>query len=154
VTVDTVVAEHTTTAVPTPERKANTDRSDHSKIVLRGDVEKTAPAPPSDADHLVAILMVRTEIKSVSDLANKNVAIDDWQSASASSIRTAIVAAGAAEVQISEGGKTLAIDRVISGEVPAAVLTLVSPEAAETWPQMTGFKIFRIPLDSSSSAVR
>ncbi len=153
-TVDAAIAEHATTTVPTSEPKANADRSDRSNIVLHGDVEETPPAPPSDADHLVAILMVRPEIKSVSDLANKSVAIDDWQSASASTVRTAIAAAGAAEVQMSEGDKTLAIDRVISGEVPAAVLTLTSPEAAQTWPQMTGFKIFRIPLSSSGSVVR
>jgi hypothetical protein len=30
--------------------------------------------------------------------------------------------------------------------VPAAVLTLVSPEAAEGFPEIAGFKIFRIPL--------
>ena len=68
---------------------------------------------------------------SVSDLTNKNIAVDDRQSASDANLRTAIVAAGAAEVQMSES-QTMAIDRVISGEVPPAVLTLVSPEAAET----------------------
>lgn len=154
VTVATAVAEHATTVVPAPEQNANnTDRSDHSKTVLRGDAETTAPAPPNNTDHLVAILMVRPEIKSVSDLANKNVAIDEWQSVSAPSVRTAIVAAGAADVQMSEG-KTLAFDRVISGEVPAAVLILVSPEAAEKWlPEIADFKVFRIPL-SPRSAVR
>lgn len=154
VTAATAAAKHATTAVPALEQKANnTDRSDSSKTVLRGNAKTTAPAPPNNTDHLVAILFVRPEIKSVSDLANKSVAIDDWQSAYASSVRTAIVAAGAAEVQMSEG-TTLAINRVISGEVPAAVLTLVSPEAAEKWlPKITGFKIFPIPL-SPGSAVR
>lgn len=153
-TAATAGAEHATTAIPAPEQNANnTDRSDHSKTALRGDAETSAPAPPNNTDHLVAILMVRPEIKSVSDLANKNVAIDDWQSASAPSVRTAMVAAGAADVQMSEG-KTLAVERVISGEVPAAVLMLVSPEAAEKWlPEIAGFKVFRIPL-SPRSAVR
>jgi len=32
----------------------------------------------------------------------------------------------------------------------AAVLTLVSPEAAERFPDIAGFKIFRIPLSSRS----
>jgi hypothetical protein len=61
-----------------------------------------------------------------------------------------MTAAGAAEVQISES-KALAIDRVISGEAAAAVLTLVSPEAAEKWlPKIKGFKIFRVTLSPDS----
>jgi hypothetical protein len=44
--------------------------------------EKTAPASSNDTDHLVAILMARPEIKKVSDLTNKIIAVDDRQSAS------------------------------------------------------------------------
>jgi len=61
------------------------------------------------------------------------------------SVRTAIAAAGAAEVGLSEG-QTTAINRVASGEVPAAVLALVSAEAAEAFPEIAGFRIFRVPL--------
>jgi hypothetical protein len=61
------------------------------------------------------------------------------------SVRTAIAAAGAAEVQVSKG-QTTAINRVASGEVPAAVLALVSAEAAEAFPEIAGFRIFRVPL--------
>ncbi len=129
-----------------------TDRSDHSEAV-RGDAEKTAAGSPNDADRLVAILLVRPEIKSVSDLAGKSIAIDDRQSPSSASLRTAIAAAGAAGVQLSEG-QTTAINRVVSGEVPAAVLTLESPEAAETFPEIEGYKIFRIPLSPRSVKVR
>jgi TRAP-type uncharacterized transport system substrate-binding protein len=81
----------------------------------------------------------------VSDLAGRNVAIEDRRSASNASIRTAIAAAGAAEVQLNEG-QIKALDRVIGGEVPAAVLALVSPEAAEWFPEIPGFRIFRVPL--------
>jgi len=141
------------TAVPAPESKAdNTDRSDHSEAV-RGDGEKTAAGSPNDADRLVAILLARPEIKSVSDLAGKSIAIDDRQSPSSASVRTAIAAAGAAGVQLSEG-QTTAINRVASGEVPAAVLTLESPEAAETFPEIEGYKIFRIPLSPRSVKAR
>ncbi len=133
------------TAVPAPESKAdNTGRSDHPEAV-RGDAEKTAAGSPNDADRLVAILLARPEIKSVSDLAGKSIAIDDRQSPSSASVRTAIAAAGAAGVQLSEG-QTTAINRVASGEVLAAVLTLESPEAAETFPEIEGYRIFRIPL--------
>jgi hypothetical protein len=47
--------------------------------------------------------MARREIKSVSDLANKDIAIEDKQPASSGSVRRAIAAAGADEVQLSEG---------------------------------------------------
>jgi len=139
------------TAVPAPEADT-TNRSDRSEAV-RGDAEKTAAGSPNDPDRLVAILLARPEIKSVSDLAGKSIAIDDRQSLSSASVRTAIAAAGAAGVQLSEG-QTTAINRVVSGEVPAAVLTLESPEAAETFPEIEGYKIFRIPLSARSLKVR
>jgi hypothetical protein len=150
----TAVAELMTFApvVPAPEPKANNnnkDRSNHSETVLRGDAETSAPASPNNPDLLVALLVARPEIKSVSDLTSKIIAIDDRHSASNGNIRTAIAAAGAAEVQLSEG-QAKAIDRLISRDVPAAVLTLVSAEAAEWFPEIAGFKIFRIPLSPRS----
>jgi ABC-type phosphate/phosphonate transport system substrate-binding protein len=108
---------------------------------------------PNKNDNLVALLMARPEIKSVSDLTSKTIAIDDNHSASVRNVRTAIVAAGAAEVQLNDS-QTKAVDRLISGEVPAAVLTLVSPEAAEWFPDIAGFKIFRIPLSPRSLKAR
>ena len=142
------------TFFPAPEPKANNkDRSDHSETVLRGDVETTAPAQPNKMDLLVYLLMARPEIKSVSDLTSKIIAIDDRFSASNGNVRIAIAAAGAPGVQLSNS-QTKAIDRVISGEVPAAVLTVVSPEAAEGFPDIAGFKIFRIPLSPRSLEAR
>ena len=113
--------------------------------VAMADHQRTASMPSNDADPRTAIIMARPEIKSISDLAGKEIAIDDKQSASSSNVLTAIAAAGAAQIQVSEG-QTTAIDRVIVGEVPAAVLTLVSREAAQAFPEIAGFKIFRIPL--------
>jgi len=124
-----------------------------SASVLRGNAEKTAAASPNNTDHLVALLIARPEIKSVSDLTSKIVAIDDRHSASNDRVRTAIAAAGATEVQLSDG-QTKAINRLISGEVPAAVLALVSAEAAEGFPEIAGFKIFRIPLSPRSLKAR
>ena len=144
----TALAEHVTAATMAPaleQKSNNTDRSDRSETVARSDAENIASASPNNTNNLVALLMARREIKSVSDLANKDIAIEDKQSASSGSVRIAIAAAGAAEVQLSEG-QTKAIDRLISGEVPAAVLTLVSPEAADWFPEIAGFKIFRVPL--------
>jgi hypothetical protein len=149
VTAATSVAERVTAgAVPAPEQTAsNSDRSNRSEPPV--DAEKTAIASPNDTNLLVALLMARPDIKSLSDLAGKDIAIDDKQSASNANVRTAIVAAGAAEVRLREG-QTKAIDRLISGEVPAAVLSLVSAEAAEAFPEIAGFKIFRIPLSPRS----
>jgi len=136
------------TGIPAPEQKAtNKERSDRSETVLR-EAEKAVSASPNNTDPLVALVMARPEIRSVSDLTGKDIAIDDRHSASNGKVRTAMAAAGATEVQLSEG-QTKAINRLISGEVPAAVLTLVSPEAAEWFPEIAGFKIFRIPLSSS-----
>jgi hypothetical protein len=144
----TALAERVTasTTVPAREQRADiTVGSGQSETVLRGDAEKTAPVSPGTTDLLVALVMARPDIKSISALTGKDIAIDGRQSASNGIVRTAIVAAGAAEVQLSDS-QTKAVDRLISGEVPAAVLTLVSPEAAEWFPDIAGFKIFRIPL--------
>jgi len=143
-------AEHVTAAssAPAPQQKSNdADPSDHAGGAPSSDPEKTAASP--DNSNLVALLMVRSEIKSVSDLAGKDIAIEDGQSASGASIRTAISAAGAPDAQLSES-HARAIDRLVGGEVPAAVLALVSPEAAEWFPEIKGFKLFRIALSSRS----
>jgi hypothetical protein len=113
------------------------------------DAHKDASASPSNTDALMAVVMVRPDLKSVAELAGKTVAIDDRYSASSSTVRTAIVAAGATEVQLSEGPAT-AMNRLSNGEVPAAVVALVTPEAAETFPAIAGYKIFQVPLSPRS----
>ena len=140
-TAATGVAERITVAAPEP-KAVDTDRSDRGETAPPRDADMTASAAAIDPVLLVALVMARPKMKSVSDLANKNIAIDGEPSASNGSVRTAIVAA---EVQLSKG-EAKAIDRLIAGEVPAAVLTLVSPEAAEAFPDIAGFRIFRIPL--------
>jgi hypothetical protein len=147
-----VLAERVTAAgaTPAPDAKASgKDSSNRSQAEPGGNSERTASTSADDTDRLVAVLMVRPEIKSVSDLAGKTVAIDDRYSASNGTVRTAIVAAGAPEVQLSEG-QTTAINRLIDGEVPAAVLALVSPGVAEGYPAIAGFKTFHIPLSPRS----
>ncbi|WP_275189364.1 hypothetical protein [Bradyrhizobium sp. CSA112] len=109
------------------------------------DIDETASASPDDADNLVALVLARPEISSLSDLNNKSIAIEEKQSASSGRVSAAFMAAGAAEVQFSEA-KAGAIDRLVNGEVPAAVLTLASREAAERFPDIEGFRTFRVPL--------
>jgi hypothetical protein len=148
----TALAEHATiaSAAPVPQPEANNaETSGRTEAVQPSDTEQTASVPTSNTDNLVAVLMARPEITSMSDLTGKDVAIEDLQSASGATIRTAIAAAGAVEVQLNEG-HTKAIDRLIAGEVPAAILTLASPEAAEWFPDIAGYRIFRIPLSPRS----
>ena len=81
----TTLAEHVTAtaSVPAAEQKSeNADLSDHAEAVQSNDAEKTTLASPNNTDNLVALLTARPEIKSVSDLANKDIAIEDRQSAS------------------------------------------------------------------------
>jgi hypothetical protein len=108
------------------------------------EIGKIAAASPDDPDNLVALVLTRPEINSLSDLNNKSIAITEKQSASSGRISAALMAAGAAEVQFSEV-KASAIERLMSGEVPAAVV-LASREVANLFPEVEGFRTFRLPL--------
>jgi hypothetical protein len=108
------------------------------------EIGKTAPVSPDDQDNLIALVLVSPEINSLSDLNNKSIAITQKQSASSGRISAALMAAGAAEVQFSEV-KASAIERLIDGEVPAAVV-LASREVANLFPELAGFRTFRVPL--------
>ena len=148
----TTLAEHLTvaTAAPPSDMKGNdTDKPGRAEMLARGNAEKTASAPANYTDLLVAVLVVRPDITSVSGLTGKTIAIDDRYSASSGGVRAAIVAAGASEIQVS-GGQTKAITRLVNGEVPAAILALVSAEAAEGFPEIAGFKVLHIPLSPRS----
>jgi tetratricopeptide (TPR) repeat protein len=115
-----------------------------------GDRQRTTSMPSNDTDPRTALIMSRPDIKSISDLAGKEIAIDDKRSTSSSDIQAAIEAAGAAEVQVIKA-QTKAINRLFVAEVPAAVLTLVTPEAAEAFPEIAGYRIFRVPLSPRST---
>ena len=136
----TALADRMTVATATAASDIRANDGDGSR-----NTEKLKSPSANDTDLLVAVLMARPEIKSVSELTGKTIAIDDRYSASNGGVRTAIVAAGATEVQLSEG-QTTAINRLVNGEVPAAVLALVSAEAALGFPEIAGFKTFHIPL--------
>ena len=124
-----------------------------SQSKTNGVAEKAGSGPPANTDLLVAVLVARPATRAVSDLTGKTIAIDDRYSASSGSVRTAIVAAGATEVEVSSGAAT-AINRLTNGEVPAAVVALVSADAAETFPQIEGFRMFHVPLSPRSVRTR
>jgi hypothetical protein len=99
----------------------------------------------ADPIAVVAIVMVRPEIPSLFALTAKNVAIDDRYLVSIADIAIAFVESDGPVVQLS-AGHTAAIDRLVNGEIPAAVMALVSADAAEAFPEIKGFKIFHVPL--------
>ena len=152
----TVLAERITVATvnPSPDIKpGNGDRSSRAETLGRGHGENNAPASANDTDLLIAIVMTRSDIRSVSDLIGTKIAIDNRHSMSHRSVTTAIVAAGAPGIQLSEG-QTTAINRLVNGEVPAAVLALVSTDAANGFPEIVGFNVFQIPLSPRSDRAR
>ena len=110
---------------------------------MRDEAGPKAGASPSNTDLLVAIVMARPGIGAISDLAGE--VMDDRYSASLAAVRIAIITAGGPLVQLSAGHPT-AIDRLVNGEVSAAVLALVSADAAEGFPEIPLFRIFRVPL--------
>ena len=152
----TIVAEHLTVAAAAPPADingTNTGKLSRAETPAHGNAERTAPASANDTDLLVAVLVTRPDITSVSALTGKTIAIDDKYSASNGSVRTAIVAAGASEIQLS-GGQATAITRLVNGEVPAAIVALVSADAAEGFPDIKGFKILHVPLSPRSLEAR
>jgi hypothetical protein len=119
----------------------------------RDDGESVEIGSPGKTNPMIAIVMARPELTSVTDLAGKNVAIDQKHSASSNEVWIAFVLAGVVSVELSEAS-TPAIDRLVNGEVPAAVLAVVSADAAEAFPDIAGFKIFRVALMPRSSRAR
>ncbi|MBR1123995.1 hypothetical protein JQ628_20875 [Bradyrhizobium lablabi] len=156
--------EDATTATTTPVPETGTDSKTEpsapsanapSTDIPPAEFNTAALAPPKNADGLIAILLVRPEIKSVSDLANKVVAIDDSPSDySIAGVKRAIVAAGAGEVRMSEDQK-MALIRVLDGDVPAGVVAVLSPKAAEAWSGgFAKFNVLRVSLSSSSEKAK
>ncbi|MBR1279541.1 hypothetical protein JQ624_33340 [Bradyrhizobium sp. AUGA SZCCT0283] len=111
----------------------------------------SVPTLDASLDALVAVLVAAPDVKSVSDLAGKTIAIDDrYSESSISRVRTAMAAAGAPEVQLNKG-QTTAINRLVNKDVPAAVVGLVSASAADSFPELARLRIFRVPLSPRSS---
>lgn len=150
-------AEQVTVApAPTPQQEA-ANAEPPIKTAAAEAVDTTSIQPvtsdtgdKSSSENRVAVVMTRPEIEQLSDLAGKDLAIEEEQSASSTSLKAAIASAGAAEVNLNEGS-VKAVDRLINGDVPAALLAIASPDAAEQIPEMPGYRIFRIPLSHLAS---
>jgi hypothetical protein len=116
---------------------------DRAIVAQVDDRSKAPPVSPGDAERTVALLLVGPEITWLSQLAGKDIAIDEAVSASNDEARRWLAAMVNAELAT---GRTMALDRLVKGEVSAAVLTLSYPETAEWSSEIAGFKVFRIPL--------
>ena len=112
-------------------------------VMTLRDAEKKALSSPNGGEPSVAIVVARPEIKSVSDLTGKIIAIDDKYLNAHARIQAAITSAGATGSQLT-AGESLAMDRLINGKAPAAVLTLVYPETG--FSTIEGYSVFRVPL--------
>jgi hypothetical protein len=148
------------TRASTTEPHSTTDvpqiRTTQEQVAAASAVAEQMSVPTLDAslNALVAVLVAGPDVKSVSDLAGKTIAIDDrYSESSISRIRTAMAAAGSPEVQLSKG-QTTAISRLVSKEVPAAVVGLVSASAADSFPELPRLRIFRVPLVARSSPAK
>ena len=131
-------------------------RTTQEQVAAASAVAERMSVPTLDAslDALVAILVAGPDVKSVSDLAGKTIAIDDrYSESSIGRVRTAIAVAGAPEIQLSKG-QTTAINRLVGKEVAAAVVGLVSVSAADSFPELARFRTFQVPLASRSSAAK
>jgi hypothetical protein len=152
----TALADHVTAAsTPAMDEKQVAENTDQTGSVVgkddtkdKGDSKESAAASPPRAPDLVVLILARADIKSIADLANKDIAIEGKQDQLRDRIRSGLVAAGAPMIELRDG-EASAIDRLVSGEQPAAILTLASPEAADWFPEIKGFKTFRIPLSPS-----
>jgi hypothetical protein len=148
------------TRIPSIDPQSSTEaaqtRTTQEQVAAASAVAERMSAPTLDAslDALVAVLVTGPDVKSVADLAGKTIAIDDrYSELSIRRVRTAMVAAGALDVQLSTGQST-AINRLVGKEVPAAVVGLVSASAADSFPDLARFKTFQIPLSPRSGAAR
>ena len=101
--------------------------------------------PTEHIGALVALLISRPDVKSAAELKGLNVAIDVTQSTAEQDIRLALAAVGATEVQLSASDAS-PLDRLVSGDVQAEVVKLVSADAAEAFPDIKGYKVLRVPL--------
>jgi hypothetical protein len=139
---------------PTVGLAPNSDsRTIQEQVAAAITVAKRGTVAALAAAGLVAIVMARPEIRSVSDLEGKDVAMDEEYSESRNDILVAFVLKGAHPSQVSAGHSS-AINRLLNGEVPAAVLALVSTDSAEGFPDIAGFKVFQVPLLRSPAGNR
>jgi hypothetical protein len=135
----TALAERfTATAVgPAPSSDASISKTDSGA--------DTTASISKNIESLTALVLTGLEVGEISDLAGKVVAINGALPGSSVLLRTAIVAAGAPEVQLNDS-QPEPIEALRRGEVSAVILGLVTVEQARAFPKVENFKLFRVPL--------
>jgi hypothetical protein len=135
----TALAERlTATAVgPAPSSDASLSKTDSGP--------DTTASITKNIESLTALVLTGLEVGEISDLAGKVVAINGALPGSSVLLRTAIVAAGAPEIQLKDS-QPEPIDALRRGEVSAVILGFVSVEQAQAFPKVENFKLFRVPL--------
>jgi hypothetical protein len=118
---------------------------DDSDEISPASVDDTSAAPPKQVDARVALVISRSDVKSASALEGSNITIGTIEPGIEDNVRSALAAAGAPDTRLSMADAN-PMDQLISGDVQAVVLKLVSPDAAEAFPEIKGFKVFRLPL--------
>jgi hypothetical protein len=137
VAVATALADRITALSTLPASNGKPDPAPRGESIA-------VPAP----SRLVAVLMVRPGVRAISDLRGRIIAIDERYATAHNKVAAGMAAAGAAEVQLMQG-KGTAINRLTNGEVAAAIVALVAPEAAEAFPEIAGYNTFRVPLPAA-----
>jgi len=128
-----LAADPPAAAMPELDAKTKPEPSNPLSANAAGETTTAALPSPDAAGEMVAILLVRPDINSASDLANGIVAVDEAPAEySVADVRNAMVAAGAAEVQLVEN-KTAALVRIMDGEVQAAIVSVLPTKAADVW---------------------
>lgn len=135
----TALAERfTATAVgPAPSSDASISKTDSGA--------DTTASISKNIEPLTALVLTGLEVGEISDLAGKVVAINGALPGSSVLLRTAIVAAGAPEIQLKDS-QPEPIEALRRGEVSAVILGLVTVEQARAFPKVENFKLFRVPL--------
>ena len=155
---DDLASRHSTAGSVSPavEKQIEAATALAEKLTLAADHDADQPADKSsgnaagkDTLRLMALVLARTDIKSISDLAGKIVAMDERHGGSDRDVRTALVAAGAPNIEVRDRGNN-AVGQLVEGQVPAAILTLASQDAANAFPAIAGFNLFEVPLSPPS----
>jgi hypothetical protein len=135
----TALAERlTATAVgPAPSSDASISKTDSGA--------DTTASISKNIESLTALVLTGLEVGDISDLAGKVVAINGALPGSSVLLRTAIVAAGAPQIELNDS-QPEPIEALRRGEVSAVILGLVTVEQARAFPKVENFKLFRVPL--------
>ena len=104
----------------------------------------SAPAQPPPAPT-VLIVLAQPSVANVTELNNQDVLIAGLTSISQRGVYSALSAAGASRVRLTEG-TTNDVQELLEGKVAAAVVARLPPAKAQAFPEISGLKLLRIAV--------